>query len=321
MLDFSLTTIGKLIIEMFIFSCAGWLMEVTLKSIQYHRFINRGFLIGPYCPIYGCGVVAVTVIVGGIIGYEGGYVETFLTGFVICGALEYFVSWYMEKLFHARWWDYSTKPMNLNGRIWIGNLILFGLGSVVIIKLIDPAMVRLFRSWSNTMIMCSAGAITVLLAADNVVSHFLMNIVKKEIDNREEDNTEEIRLKVKELLSNHKLLLRRIQAAYPNLQARPGYLTKQLKEAKHEMKEATKKAKAELKAATKAAKAEFMQIAGNAKIELESAANETRQEVGKLFGENAKEREARLAKSRAELAAAKEQLLKIQEKFTYHGKK
>ncbi|MDD3339712.1 MAG: hypothetical protein PHS82_12750 [Lachnospiraceae bacterium] len=305
-MDANMITIGKLIIEMFLFSCAGWVMEVTLKSIQYHRFINRGFLIGPYCPIYGCGAVAVTVIVGGIIGYEGSYLETFLTGFVVCGVLEYFVSWYMEKLFHARWWDYSTKPMNLNGRIWIGNLILFGLGSVVIIKGVDPILFTALESWSSRTVSLVAWIIVIVLVADNVVSHMLMNIVKKEIDGREEDNTEEISRKVHELLRNRKLLQRRIIAAYPNLQARPKYLTQQLKEAKHEVKAATKNAKQEVKAATK-----------TAKEELEAAASDVIRTVEHAVAGNAEEREARLARSREQLRVAKEKLQEIQEKLTY----
>ena len=125
------TLLCQLIVLFFVFSVLGWMMEVTLKYIQYHRFINRGFLIGPYCPIYGSGVVLVTVLVGGLIGIRGGTPgEIFLAGFFICGGLEYFISWYMEKAFHARWWDYSRKPMNLNGRVWIGNLMLFGLASM-----------------------------------------------------------------------------------------------------------------------------------------------------------------------------------------------
>ena len=105
-------TIAELIVLFFCYSVAGWCMEVILKYIQFHRFINRGFLIGPYCPIYGSGAVVVTVLVGGLIG-NASYIVTFLASFVLCGVLEYFVSWYMEKMFHARWWDYSQKPMNL----------------------------------------------------------------------------------------------------------------------------------------------------------------------------------------------------------------
>ncbi len=99
-----------------IYAILGWIMEVTCKLIQYKRFINRGFLIGPYCPIYGSGAVVVTVLVGGLIG-NASYIVTFLASFVLCGVLEYFVSWYMEKMFHARWWDYSQKPMNLHAQL------------------------------------------------------------------------------------------------------------------------------------------------------------------------------------------------------------
>lgn len=134
-----LSLLWMLVLEFFLFSCLGWVMEVTLKYIQFHRFINRGFLIGPYCPIYGWGVVTVTLVVGGLAVRRGTLGETFLAGMVLCGALEYFTSWYMEKRFHARWWDYSQKPMNLHGRIWIGNLLLFGAACVVIVHVIDPA--------------------------------------------------------------------------------------------------------------------------------------------------------------------------------------
>lgn len=108
-----INTMCQLTILFFVFSVIGWCMEVVLKFIQYHRFINRGFLIGPYCPIYGIGVVAVTVLVGGMFSREGTISEIFFAGYVLCGVLEYFTSWYMEKFFHARWWDYSNKPMNL----------------------------------------------------------------------------------------------------------------------------------------------------------------------------------------------------------------
>lgn len=77
-------TIAELIVLFFCYSVAGWCMEVILKYIQFHRFINRGFLIGPYCPIYGSGAVVVTVLVGGLIG-NASYIVTFLASFVLCG--------------------------------------------------------------------------------------------------------------------------------------------------------------------------------------------------------------------------------------------
>ena len=236
----------EFVIMAFIFSILGWLMEVTLKYIQYHRFIDRGFLIGPYCPIYGFGVVAVTILVGGLIGWKGTILETFMAGFVICGFLDYMTSFYMEKMFHARWWDYSTKPMNLNGRIWIGNLILFGIASVVIVRFIAPHYFAFIDKIDPSILTILAWTILVMMSADYVLSHVLMNIVKKEIDNTSGDNTEEISLRMHELLKNRSLLQRRIYQAYPDFKAIPRDLKERYNQAKKEYKKARKEFKAVL---------------------------------------------------------------------------
>lgn len=289
-MEINLIIICKLIILMFIFSCAGWLIEVILKFIKYHRFINRGYLIGPYCPIYGGGVVAVTLLEMLILQGEGSYLEVFFLGMLACGILEYFVSWFMETMYHARWWDYSTKPMNLNGRIWIGNLILFGLGSVLVLKWINPLIFGYTDTWSDQFIILVAVFIVVLLITDNICSSILMNVVKREIDAREEDNTEEISQKVRALLKDRSLLMRRINEAYPNLQARPKHLTMQLKEAKKEMNRAMKVMKTEFK--------EYL-------VKNQQTIAEEKKEALNL----AKER----------LAKAKRQLREIQDKFNYHN--
>ena len=238
------TLLCRLIVLFFVFSFLGWVMEVTLKYIQYHRFINRGFLIGPYCPIYGAGVVMVTVLVGGLVGIRGGTPgEIFLAGFFICGALEYFISWYMEKVFHARWWDYSRKPMNLNGRIWIGNLMLFGLASVVIVLWIDPLFFRMIEKWSPFWLHFTAIGIAALLVTDYVISHLLMDIVRREIDAQEGDSTEEISRCIHELLRDRNLFLRRIHQAYPELQARPRAVMERLDKARKEFRDANRRVK------------------------------------------------------------------------------
>ena len=242
-----LSLLWMLVLEFFLFSCLGWVMEVTLKYIQFHRFINRGFLIGPYCPIYGWGVVTVTLVVGGLAVRRGTLGETFLAGMVLCGALEYFTSWYMEKRFHARWWDYSQKPMNLHGRIWIGNLLLFGAACVVIVHVIDPVFFRWMEGWKPQVLKLTALSVIALMLADYITAHFLMGVVRREIDGQVGDNTEEISKQVHALLHNRNLLIRRIHQAYPNLQARPGRLTQQLREARKAYKQAARQAKQELK--------------------------------------------------------------------------
>lgn len=230
----------EFVIMLFLFSILGWVMEVTLKFIQYHRFINRGFLIGPYCPIYGFGVVGVTILVGGLLGRAGTYPETFMAGFVICGFLEYMTSLYMEKMFHARWWDYSNKPMNLHGRIWIGNLILFGLASVIIVKLIDPHYFNFIATIDPLIISVLAWIIIILMVGDYILSHILMNIVKKEIDNSTGDNTEEISRQIHELLRNRSALHRRILQAYPDFKVLPHNFMTKYKQAKKDYQEARK---------------------------------------------------------------------------------
>ena len=233
----------ELVIMFFVFSVAGWIMEVTLKYIQYHRFINRGFLIGPYCPVYGWGVVILTIIVGGVMIREGTVWEMFLAGFVICGALEYATSFYMEKLFHARWWDYSQKPMNLHGRIWIGNLVLFGIASVVIAGWIDPLFFHLVGKLSEHTVTVMGIIMIIIYISDNIASHFLMGLVKKEIDNQDKDNTEEISREIHLMLQDRNLLIRRIHQAYPDLQARPAHLTEELKRRKKVYKDSVRELK------------------------------------------------------------------------------
>lgn len=219
-----------------IFSIAGWIIEISLKFIQFHRFINRGFLIGPYCPIYGSGAILVTVSVYLCAGSDAGYIETFLLSFIFCGILEYFVSWYMEKIFHARWWDYSDKPMNLDGRIWIGNLILFGLGGVFIVKLIAPRLFSLFEKIPQHLLYTFSICLAAIMLTDYIVSHFIVFMVKKVGESSTKDNTEEISREVRHILASKTVLHRRIINAYPNMQARTVKIQQHMKEERQKLR-------------------------------------------------------------------------------------
>lgn len=122
-----LETIKLYILIFFIYGIAGWVMESTMISIKNKKFVNRGFLIGPICPIYGYGVVFVSLFLK---KYQDDIIATFVMSIIICGVLEYFTSYFMEKFFHARWWDYSKKKFNINGRICLENLFLFGIARI-----------------------------------------------------------------------------------------------------------------------------------------------------------------------------------------------
>ena len=206
-----------LVLIFFAFSFLGWCIEVTLKYFEFHRFINRGFLTGPWLPIYGSGAALITVVVGGLAPLERGYGTTFALSFVLCGVLEYMTSFVMEKRFHARWWGYSKKPMNLHGRVWIGNLVLFGLGGVLIIHVFDPILYRLFAKTPLTAREILALCLSAVFAADYVVSHFVLKLVKTGVEGSEADSSEQISLEVRLLLHDRSVFYRRFADAYPEV--------------------------------------------------------------------------------------------------------
>ena len=201
----------------FIYSFLGWVTEVFLKYLQYHRFINRGFLIGPYCPIYGAGAVLITVGRGILSPIERSWAMSFFIAFVLCGLLEYATSYILEKYFHARWWDYSQKPMNLHGRVWIGNLILFGLGGVAIAEILNPRFLALASRIDPFFFTAVLTAVVVLFLADVLMSYFIMNLLKRGVEESRSDKSEEIAAEVRYLLENRSVFHKRIMDAYPEL--------------------------------------------------------------------------------------------------------
>ena len=207
----------SLILLFFSYAFIGWCIEVTLKYFQFHRFINRGFLTGPWLPIYGSGAVLITIAVKGAAPLESSIGTTFVLSLLLCGLLEYLTSYFLEKRFHARWWDYSQKPMNLHGRVWIGNLILFGLGGVLIVNLINPLLERISRHLSLPAQEGLALTLSAVFLADYVMSHFVLKLVKTGVEGSKADNTEEISKEVKLLLRDRSVFYRRFAEAYPEV--------------------------------------------------------------------------------------------------------
>ncbi len=206
-----------LVLLFFAYALLGWCIEVTLKFIQFGRFINRGFLTGPWLPIYGSGAVLITLAVKGLHPLESSVGTTFALSFVLCGLLEYMTSYVLEKRFHARWWDYSQKPMNLHGRVWIGNLVLFGLGGVVIVNGLNPLLQRLGAQMSLPLREVLAGCLSAVFLADYVMSHFVLKLVKRGVESSRADDTEAISREVRLLLSDRSVFHRRFAEAYPEV--------------------------------------------------------------------------------------------------------
>lgn len=177
-----------------IYSVAGWIMECTLGYIQKHKFVNRGFLIGPYCPIYGFGVVAGQVLLS---RFADNIIIVFILATLICGIIEYLTSYFMEKIFHARWWDYSQRKFNINGRVCPETLIPFGIMSVFIICLFNPLLLDKLSELSETTLNVITIIFLLIYVSDSIIS-FNIILRFKNLSKKEKDNTEEISNKVRE---------------------------------------------------------------------------------------------------------------------------
>ena len=123
-----------------IYSFIGWCMETVYVSISQRKLINRGFLAGPFCPIYGFGVIIIITVLK---PFEDNLALLFAGSLVLTSALEYFTAFILEIAFKSTWWDYSDKPFNIHGRICLANSTLWAVLSLIIVKIIQPHTSRL----------------------------------------------------------------------------------------------------------------------------------------------------------------------------------
>ena len=196
-----------------IYSFIGWSIEVVGKLIEKHKFVNRGFLVGPICPIYGNGCIVMILTLG---KYRDNPLTLFIYAIFICSLLEYFTSYFMEKIFKARWWDYSTKKFNLNGRICVETMIPFGILGSLVICVINPFFEYILSLFSFKVIKITAIILFIIYIIDNIVSLTIMFGFKGTLKTVEKDGTEEITKKVKNILINKNILYKRLVEAFPN---------------------------------------------------------------------------------------------------------
>ena len=129
----------------FVYGLLGWCAEVIFAAVKEHRLVNRGFLCGPICPIYGFGMVALLYAARalGAPGLPLSVPVVFVVGGVLTTLLELVAGWGLYRLFRIRWWDYTGIPFNLGGYICPQFSLLWGLGSVVMVKGLHPLLARL----------------------------------------------------------------------------------------------------------------------------------------------------------------------------------
>ena len=129
----------------------GWIYESIYCTIRAKKWENRGFLYGPLCPIYGAGGVAITAIADFISAHTDAtftWWQIFLVAFLGSIVLEYGTSWALEKLFHAYWWDYSSMPLNINGRVCFPYSVGFGVAGLIVVYFIAP-FTKFITGWMS----------------------------------------------------------------------------------------------------------------------------------------------------------------------------
>ena len=159
--------IDYLVIYFLVYSFLGYVSEVIYCSIPQRRFVNRGFLYGPWLPISGFGGLLVVIFLDPLAHYP---IAVFACAFILTSMLEYFTSWLLEKLFSVKLWDYSRMKVNINGRVCLLNSTLFGIMGLVAEYIVQPFMSRLAHSIPSSFIHPLAMSIAMLLSVDATFS-------------------------------------------------------------------------------------------------------------------------------------------------------
>lgn len=233
-----------LFLYFYIFSILGYIIEVLNVSISTKKLtLSRGFLIGPYLPIYGVGSLVMTFFLE---KYRNDVLVLFVMGMVICSILEYITSYVMEKIFNVRWWDYSHKKYNVDGRICLENGFLFGLGGVFVVKVLNPVVYSISKNLSHNAILYIGIFFTITFVIDLIETLYIMSKLK--INSSKfvrKDATSEVRKQIKNELYKHNTLTLRLIKSFPNINKSNRYID--FNKTVFKIKEEVKKLKQEQK--------------------------------------------------------------------------
>ena len=162
-----------------IYSCLGWCLEVIYAAVSTGQLVNRGFLNGPVCPIYGFGMIIVLFTLSPLVD---NLLLLYIGGVILPSVLELVGGWALYKLYHTRWWDYSDFPFNIGGYICLEFSLLWGVGTVVVMKAVHPViagLVEMVPQMVGFVLMCILYA---CYAADVVVTAFAASDLARELD-------------------------------------------------------------------------------------------------------------------------------------------
>ncbi len=226
-------------------SVGGYFIEVMAFYLGTKKIVNRGFLCGPIIPIYGIGALFILYT---LMRYYDDPVVVFVFGIIITSSLEYFVSFLLEKLFHNKWWDYSTKKYNLNGRICLRNSILFGVLALVIVYFLTPLLLEFFKLFSFKTLAIFSIVTAIILVLDIVYSLVIAYNLRNRIIVVEKLKNEKIALipiilekKLKQSIAHFKAFPTRLLKAFPYVEREYHNYFEMMKKYREQKKEEKKK--------------------------------------------------------------------------------
>ena len=166
-----------------IYAFLGWCVEVVYATIVTRKFLNRGFLNGTICPIYGFAVITILSLLG---PFKDNIVKLFIYSTLIVSALEYVVGFVLEKIFNHKWWDYSDKQFNLNGYIALRFSLMWGLACVLVIRYIHPIVEMLVLKIPKVVGYPVLSILIIALLIDIFITVMSINGLNKRLSQLEE---------------------------------------------------------------------------------------------------------------------------------------
>lgn len=155
------------ILYFFVYGFLGWCTEVIFAAFKQHRFVNRGFLNGPICPIYGVGV---TLVIACLEAFQSNLLLLYISSVILVTVLEGVTGWAMDKLFHNKWWDYSKLPFNIGGYVCLLFSLIWGVACVFIVYFVHPLIHQVLSLIPHTAGIALIAVLGIALLSDIIVT-------------------------------------------------------------------------------------------------------------------------------------------------------
>ncbi|ENN2603163.1 putative ABC transporter permease [Listeria monocytogenes] len=149
------------------YSFIGWVSEVIYCSVPEKKLVNRGFLTGPYCPIYGIGAL---VVINVLTPFSENPIIVYFLAVIITSLLEYVTGYLLERVYHLKWWDYSKYKFNIHGRVVLHNSLIFGVLSLITIYFLNPILLNMINNLPLNMRYTLSLLLLSIFLTDNIIS-------------------------------------------------------------------------------------------------------------------------------------------------------